>query len=99
MTFAAHLVNTPHARPRDAYVEAWQDIDAQDLRHPAGRRLHVAWTVQDVLHVVDVWNSHEEQNAFMHNLGPILDNFDMRVLQPIESGELLQIVLAPGTAR
>jgi hypothetical protein len=97
MPFAAHVINTPYARAREAYVAAWQDIDAQGLRHPAGRQLHVAWTVDDVLHVVDVWNSRPEQDAFMRNLMPILGKFEMEIVQPVESGELLQVVLAPTT--
>jgi hypothetical protein len=95
MTFATHLINTPYARARAAYLEAWQDIDAQGLRHPGGRQLHVAWTVEDVLHVVDVWNSEESQGRFMRDLLPILDKFGMQIVQPPESGELLQIVLGP----
>jgi hypothetical protein len=54
----------------------------------------VAWTVGDVLHVVDVWNSRPEQDAFMRNLMPIIDRFGMEIVQPVESGELLQVVLA-----
>jgi hypothetical protein len=88
MTFAAHLVNTPYARAREAYVEAWQEIDAQGLRHPAGRQLHAAWLVGDVLHVVDVWDSHEQQQRFMRDLLPIIDKFGMEIVQPVESGEL-----------
>lgn len=99
MTFAAHLVNTPNARAREAYVEAWKDIDAQGRRHPTGRQAHVAWTVQDVLHVVDVWNTHEEQDRFMRGLLPIIDKFGMQIVQPVESGELLQVVLAPDAPR
>jgi hypothetical protein len=94
MAFAAHLTNTPFPRVRQAYLEAWKDIDAQGLRHPAGRQLHVAWTVEDVLHVVDVWDSAEQQAAFMRRLLPIVDRYEMEIVQPVESGELLQIVLA-----
>jgi hypothetical protein len=95
MTLATHVINTPYARAREAYLEAWKDIDAQGLRHPDGRQVHVAWTVEDVLHVVDVWNSGEEQGKFMRNLMPILDKFGMQIVQPVESGQLLQVVLAP----
>lgn len=97
MTFAAHLVNMQQAGIREAYVEAWRDIDAKGLHHPEGRRLHVAWTVDEVLHVVDVWNSHEQQGAFMRDLMPIIDAFGMQIVEPVESGELLQIVVAPAT--
>lgn len=97
MTFALHLTNTPHDRVRDAYLEAWRDIDAGGLRHPAGRTVHVAWSVGDVLHVVDVWDSPEQQASFMRDLGPILDAFGMEVVEPVQAGELLQVVLAPGS--
>lgn len=96
MTFAAHLVNAPQAGIREAYVEAWRDIDAKGLHHPDGRTLHVAWTVDDVLHVVDVWNSHEQQGLFMRDLMPIIHRFGMQIVEPVESGDLLQIVVAPG---
>ena len=61
MSLAVHLVNAPQAGVRDAYLDAWREIDARGLRHPSGRRLHLAWTVHDVLHVVDVWDSPEQQ--------------------------------------
>jgi hypothetical protein len=31
----------------------------------------------------------------MRNLMPILDKFGMQIVQPVESGQLLQVVLAP----
>jgi hypothetical protein len=96
MTFAAHLINTPYDRAREAYIEAWKDIDAQGLHHPTGRQVHVAWLVDDVLHVVDVWNTPDEQQTFLRDLFPIIDKQGMEIVQPVESGELLQVVLAPG---
>jgi hypothetical protein len=94
MPLTVHLVNTPLAGVRDAYLDAWREIDARQLRHPDGRQLHLAWTVDDVLHVVDVWNSTEQQQAFMRDLGPILDQFQMKVAAP-EVGEFVQVVQPP----
>jgi hypothetical protein len=94
MPLIIHLVNTPQAGVRDAYQDAWRELDAQHLRHPNGRQLHVAWTVDDVLHVVDVWDSAEQQQAFMRDLGPILDRVQMKIDAP-EVGEYLQVVQPP----
>lgn len=96
MPFAVHLVNTPRPDVRETYLAAWEEIDARKLRHPDGRRLHVAWVIDDVLHVVDVWDSPEQQQAFMRDLKPILDTFDMEIVMPPESGELVQIVQPVG---
>jgi hypothetical protein len=95
MAVTAHIVNTPLAGVRDAYLEAWREIDARDLRHPDGRRLHLAWTVGDVLHVVDVWDSPEQQQAFMRDLGPIMDKAGMKLLEAPEIGEFLLVVQSP----
>jgi hypothetical protein len=95
MPITVSIVNTPMADVRDAYLDAWREIDARRLRHPDGRQLHMAWTVDDVLHVVDVWNSPEQQQAFMRDLGPILDQFKMVIPGPPEVGEFLQVVQPP----
>jgi hypothetical protein len=94
MPLTVHIVNTPLAGVRDTYLDAWREIDARQLRHPDGRQLHVSWTVGDVLHVVDVWNSPEQQQAFMRDLGPILDQFQMKA-EPPEIGEALLVVQPP----
>jgi hypothetical protein len=95
MALAIHLVNTAQAGVRDAYLDAWREIDARHLRHPSGRRLHLAWTVDDVLHVVDVWDSPEQQQAFMSDLGPVLVKFGMEIREAPEVGEFLQVVQPP----
>ena len=96
MPLTIHIVNTPQAGVRDAYLDAWREIDARGLRHPDGRQLHIAWTVDDVLHVVDVWDSPEQQQAFMRDLGPILDQFRMEIREAPEVGEFLHVVQPPG---
>ena len=92
MAIAVHIVNTPKSDAREAYEEAWRRMDAQDLRHPKGRQLHTAWMVGDVLHVLDVWDSEDELNAWMQTLAPILGEFNMNLAGEPEAGELLQIV-------
>ena len=66
---------------REGYREVWKDIDGHQLRYPEGRLLHLSWTVGDVLHVVDVWDSPEGQEAFMGELVPILERHDASRLQ------------------
>ena len=95
MPLTVHIVNTPLAGARDAYLDAWRVIDTRGLQHPHGRQLHMAWTVDDVLHVVDVWNSPEQQQAFMRDLGPILDMFEIPLPGAPEIGEFLQVVQPP----
>jgi hypothetical protein len=95
MPLTVHIVNTPMAGVRDAYLDAWREIDARQLRNPDGRQLHMAWTVDDVLHVVDVWNSPEQQQAFMRDLGPILEQFKMEIRVAPEFGEFLHVVQPP----
>jgi hypothetical protein len=90
-----HSVHTAQAGIRDAYLDAWREIDARELRHPSGRRVHLAWTVDDLLHVVDVWDSLEQQQAFMRDLKPILDQVRMDTPQEPEVGEFLQLVQPP----
>jgi hypothetical protein len=92
MAIAVHIVNTPKSDAREAYQAAWRRIDEQGLRNPAGRQSHTAWMVGDVLHVVDVWNSQVEMDAWMKTLGPILQDSAMELAGPPEVGELLQTV-------
>jgi hypothetical protein len=48
--------------------------------------------VGDVLHVLDVWDSQDDLDAFMLRLGPILQEFGMQLAGEPEIGEVLQIV-------
>jgi hypothetical protein len=92
MAIAVHIVNTPKSDASEAYQKAWRKMDEQGLRHPAGRQSHTAWLVGDVLHVLDVWNSSDEMNAWMKTLAPILQESAMELAQPPEVGEFLQTV-------
>jgi len=92
MAIAVHLVNTPKNDAREAYETAWRRIDEQGVRHPEGRQSHTAWMVDDVLHVVDVWDSQDDLQQWMHTLAPILQAADMELAGEPEAGELLQIV-------
>jgi uncharacterized protein (DUF2384 family) len=92
MAIAVHIVNTPQTDARQAYETAWRRIDEQDLRHPKGRQSHTAWLVDDVLHVVDVWDSEDDMNDWMGTLARILEDANMQLAGQPETGELLQIV-------
>lgn len=92
MTIAVHVVNKPMNDVRTAYETGWRLIDEQGLRHPNGRQSHTAWVVDDVLHVVDVWDSEENMNNWMQALAPILRESNMELAGPPETGEVLQIV-------
>jgi uncharacterized protein (DUF2384 family) len=92
MAIVVHVVNTPKTNAREAYETAWQRIDQQGLRHPKGRQSHTAWLVDDVLHVVDVWDTEDNMDDWMQKLAPILEDFNMELAGPPETGEVLQIV-------
>jgi hypothetical protein len=92
MAITVHVVNTPNPDARGSYLAAWQRIDEQGLQHPAGRRSHTAWLTGDVLHVVDVWDSPDDMRQWMSTLGPILEEFGMKLDGEPEVGELLQVV-------
>ena len=94
MAISVHLVNTPKNDAREAYETAWRRIDEHGLRHPKGRQSHTAWLVDDVLHVVDVWDSEEQMHQWMQTLAPILQDSNMELAGQPEAGELLQIVRA-----
>lgn len=92
MPIAIHVVNTPKSDAREAYEDAWRRIDEQGVRDPEGRQSHTAWMVGDVLHVLDVWDSQGSADAWMQQLGPILQEFSMELAGPPESGDVLQVV-------
>jgi uncharacterized protein (DUF2384 family) len=92
MAIAVHVVNTPKSDVREAYEMAWRRIDEQGLRHPKGRQSHTAWVVDDVLHVLDVWDSEDDMNDWMQTLAPILDDSNMELAGQPEAGEVLQVV-------
>jgi hypothetical protein len=95
MAIVAHIVNTYKTDAREAYESAWRLMDEQGMRHPKGRTSHTAWLVDDALHVCDVWNSQEDMNVFMRDLGPILEQFELRLASAPEVGELLNVVRPP----
>jgi uncharacterized protein (DUF2384 family) len=92
MAVAVHVVNTLKHDVREAYEAAWRRIDKLGLRHPKGRQSHIAWVVDDVLHVVDVWDSEDDMNQWMQTLAPILEDSNMTLAGQPEAGEVLQIV-------
>jgi hypothetical protein len=92
VAIAVHVVNTPKSDGRAAYEAGWKRLAEQGLRHPVGRQSHTAWLVGDVLHVMDVWDTQDDLDAFMRKLGPILQEFGMQLAGDPEIGEVLQVV-------
>lgn len=92
MAIAVHIINTPKDNAREAYEAASQRMDEQGLRHPRGRQSHTAWVVEDVLHVLDVWDSEDDMKHWMQTLAPILQDSNMVLAGQPEAGELLRIV-------
>ena len=92
MAIAVHIVNTSKDDARRDYEAAWHRMDEEGLRHPTGRQSHTAWMVGDVLHVLDVWDSEDNMNAWMQQLAPMLAELGMEISGQPETGELLQIV-------
>ena len=92
VAIAIHIVNTPKSDAREAYDAAWAQLDQLDLRNPPGRHSHTAWMVGDVFHVLDVWESQNDFDAFMAQLGPILGASGMELAGPPEVGDLVNIV-------
>src|SRR5450759_3582870 len=56
---------------------------------------HTAWLVGDVLHVLNVWDTEEDNDAFMQTLAPILEELGLELDGPPEMGELLQVIQPP----
>jgi len=94
VAIAIHIVNTPKGDARQAYDAAWVQLDQMDLKHPPGRRSHTAWMVGDVFHVLDVWESQQDFDAFMTQLGPILAASGMELAGPPEVGDLVNVVIS-----
>jgi hypothetical protein len=92
VAIVVHIVNTPKCDVREAYEASWTRFDEHGARHPAGRQSHTAWLVGDVLHVVDVWDSQEDMDAFMPIAGQVIAKAGMELAQPPEVGELLNVV-------
>ena len=82
----------PKNDAREAYEAAWLRIEEQGLRHPKGRQSHTALIVDDVLRVVDVWDSEDDMSDWMQRLAPILEDSNMELAGQPETGELLQTV-------
>jgi hypothetical protein len=92
VSIVVHITNTPKSDVREAYEASWIKFDEHGVRHPTGRQSHTAWLVGDVLHVVDVWDSEEHMNTFMQVAIPVIEEADMKLAEPPEVGELLNVV-------
>jgi hypothetical protein len=94
MAIVVHTVHPVQGDPREAYDQVWRRIDEVGLTHPTGRQIHVAWLDGEVFHVVDVWNTAEEQKFFIQEqLGPLLGEAGIGLTGEPEVRELLRVVL------
>jgi hypothetical protein len=93
VAIAMHIVNTSRDDPLKANAEVWRLMDERGIsRHPKGQQFHAAWLVGADLHVFNVWDSAEDNEAFMRDLRPILEEVGMGITGPPEVGELVQFV-------
>jgi hypothetical protein len=91
-----HVVaTTPEGDIRQTYETIWDHVDAHQIRHPRGRRSHLAHLVGDALHTADVWESREDLDAYLATFGPIADELGVELAGPPEVGELLDVVVPP----
>jgi len=54
------------------YDEIWKQLREQQADHPVGRLSHVGFEQDGVMHVVDVWDSMKNFEAFGATLMPII---------------------------
>jgi hypothetical protein len=91
-----HVVaTTPEGDIRQTYQAIWDHFEAHQIRHPRGRRSHLAYLVGDALHTADVWESREDLDAYLEKFGPIADELGVKLAGPPEVGELLDVVVPP----
>lgn len=96
MPIAGHFVNKPTADVHRKYEQVWARLAELGLRHPEGRLSHTAWVVGTELHVVDLWESQEQLDAFFNGtLRELLVEVDFDFGRPPEIGDVLQIVTPP----
>ena len=96
MPIVVHVVATaPESDIRAAYEAIWEHFDVHGIRHPTGRRSHMAYLVGDALHTADVWESREDLDAYLRLFGPIAGELGVELAGPPEVGELLDVVVPP----
>ena len=81
-----------HGMGSDKYDEVIRRLEAAGAGAPRGRTYHVAFKAGDGLQVVDVWDSHEDFQAFGETLMPILSEVGIDAGQP-EIGEVHNIIV------
>ncbi len=99
MAIALHIVNVPDPDSRQRYESVFVRLDEIGARHPQGRISHIAWTVGDEFHVLDVWESQASFDAYFQTLGPIIEESGMKIAGPPQVGDVIQILLPEKEAR
>jgi hypothetical protein len=76
---------TPSSFTPAVYDQAIGQLDAAGASAPAGRLYHVAFEVDGLIQVFDVWESQESFEAFGSTLVPILTGLGVDPGQPMVS--------------
>ena len=64
------------------YDETLARLEAAGAGAPAGRLYHAAFEIDGLIHVFDVWESHETFEAFGATLLPIMGELEVDPGQP-----------------
>ena len=67
----------------EKYGEAIKALEAAGAGSPKGRTYHFALESNGEIQVFDVWESHEEFEAFGATLMPILSGLDVNLGEPM----------------
>jgi len=67
----------------EKYGQALSELEAAGAGAPKGRTLHVALESDGEIQVFDIWESHEEFEAFGATLMPILEGLGVELGEPM----------------
>jgi hypothetical protein len=73
----------PKNMTADKYAEVLRRLETQGLGAPSGRIHHTSYGAPERLHVVDLWDTPENFEAFGKVLMPILGALEIEVGAPI----------------
>jgi hypothetical protein len=67
----------------EKYAEALRQLEAAGAGAPKGRKSHVALEANGEINVFDIWESHEDFDAFGSTLVPILSGLGVELGEPM----------------
>lgn len=68
----AYAITFTTTLTKEQYDEIWRRLREANADHPKGRLSHVGFERDGVMHVVDVWDTMENFEAFGPTLLPII---------------------------